>query len=200
MTDYAAPLQDMRFVLEHVAGLDAVASLPGHGSARMESIAPLLEGGARFYERVWAPTNRPADLAGSHLRDGRVVVLDALHAAYRETMAGSWTVLPREPQAGDDGVPWLVHAAIIEMAVLRNRQRRREPEDLAVHGPRRARRLVAARRRCGAEAAVGILRISQRRSRRSVRCARARARRPAVRAPSGGRRTRCRRAGSSPAP
>ena len=86
----------------------------------MESIAPLLEGGARFYERVWAPTNRPADLAGSHLRDGRVVVLDALHAAYRETMAGSWTVLPREPQAGDDGVPWLLHAAIIEMAASSN--------------------------------------------------------------------------------
>ena len=120
MTAYAAPLPDMRFVLEHVAGLDAVASLPGYGSSRMETVGPLLESGARFYERVWAPTNRPADLAGSTLRDGHVVVLDALHDAYRQTVAGGWTVLPREPQPGEDGVPWLLHAAIIEMAASSN--------------------------------------------------------------------------------
>ena len=113
MTAYAAPLPDMRFVLEHVAGLDTVAGLPGYGSSRMETVGPLLESGARFYERVWAPTNRPGDLAGSTLRDGHVVVLDALHDAYRQTVAGGWTVLPREPQGGEDGVPWLLHAAII---------------------------------------------------------------------------------------
>ncbi|MYG51388.1 MAG: hypothetical protein F4204_03320, partial [Rhodospirillaceae bacterium] len=33
MTDYRAPVQDMRFVLDHVAGLPGIAALPGYEEA-----------------------------------------------------------------------------------------------------------------------------------------------------------------------
>jgi len=120
MRDYVAPLHDMRFVFDQVADLAGIAKLEGFASSELDTTCGLLESGARFYENVWAPTNRPADLAGSHLRDGRVLVHAAFHDVYRRTMEGGWNVLPRHPVAGDDGVPWLVHAAFVEMCASGN--------------------------------------------------------------------------------
>lgn len=120
MRDYVAPLQDMRFVLDQVADLAAIARLEGFGASDLTTARSLLEGGARFYQEVWAPTNRPADLSGAHLRDGHVEVHGAFRDVYRRTMEGGWNVLPRAPRAGEDGVPWLIHAAFIELSASGN--------------------------------------------------------------------------------
>jgi len=117
---YLAPVPEMNFVLDEIADLGAIARAEGFGSWDARTVARLLEGGARFYEDVWAPTNRPADVAGAHLRDGRVQVHDAFPDVYRRTMAGGWNVLPRAPAAGEDGVPWLVHAAFLELSASGN--------------------------------------------------------------------------------
>jgi alkylation response protein AidB-like acyl-CoA dehydrogenase len=117
---YTAPLADMTFVLNEVADLPAIARAEGFHSWDAETAGRLLDGGARFYQDVWAPTNRPADLSGAHLRDGRVIVHPDFHEVYRRTMAGGWNVLPRVPAGGEDGVPWLVHAAFLELSASGN--------------------------------------------------------------------------------
>ena len=44
MSAYVAPLKDMRFVLQELAGLDAVAKLPGCEEAVPETVDAILEG------------------------------------------------------------------------------------------------------------------------------------------------------------
>lgn len=116
ISDYRAPREDIHFTLEQIGQLEKVAALEGFGGADPETTARLLDSGARFYEQVWAPSNRPADLSGSVLRDGKVQVHEAFHDIYRRTMAGGWNVLPRTPVDGEGGMPWLIHAVFIEMA------------------------------------------------------------------------------------
>jgi alkylation response protein AidB-like acyl-CoA dehydrogenase len=120
MNDYLAPLQDMRFAMQEIAGLRGISDLKGFAAAECETAERLLASGARFYQDVWAPSNRPADLSGAYLDEGRVHVHQGFHDIYRRTMEGGWNVLPRAPGCDDDGVPWLIHAVFIEMAASAN--------------------------------------------------------------------------------
>jgi hypothetical protein len=42
MTDYVAPLAEMRFVLDETVGLDAIAKLPGFEDATAELVEQVL--------------------------------------------------------------------------------------------------------------------------------------------------------------
>ena len=72
MSEYEAPLWDMRFVLEHVADLPALAALPGCDHAQPAVVEELLEHAARFMREVVSPLNAPGDQQGSHLENGEV--------------------------------------------------------------------------------------------------------------------------------
>ena len=67
---YRAPLNDMMFVLEHLAGIDEVAKLPGFEEAGLDTATAVLEESAKFNEGVVAPLNRDGDIAPSSLADG----------------------------------------------------------------------------------------------------------------------------------
>ena len=69
---YAAPLADMRFVLEEVAGIDAVGALPGYGAADRDAVEAVLERAARFAAGELAPLNQPGDRIGCILENGVV--------------------------------------------------------------------------------------------------------------------------------
>ena len=52
---YRAPVKDMLFVMKHLAGIDAVAQLPGCEDAGYDTAAAVLEECAKFNEGVIAP-------------------------------------------------------------------------------------------------------------------------------------------------
>ena len=54
---YAAPLDDMRFVLSHLAGLPEIATLPGFEDADPDLVEAILIEAARFAGEVLAPLN-----------------------------------------------------------------------------------------------------------------------------------------------
>ena len=54
---YRAPVKDMLFVMKDLAGLEAVAALPGHEDAGLDTAAAVLEECAKFNESVVAPLN-----------------------------------------------------------------------------------------------------------------------------------------------
>ena len=60
MSTYRAPLQDMQFVLNELAGLDQVAKLPGFEDATPDTVAAILEEAAKFATDVLDPLNAPA--------------------------------------------------------------------------------------------------------------------------------------------
>src|SRR5689334_20455313 len=57
MTQYTAPLRDMNFVLNELAGLAQVAKLPGFEDAGPETVEAILEEAAKFASQVLAPIN-----------------------------------------------------------------------------------------------------------------------------------------------
>jgi hypothetical protein len=61
MVSYAAPLDDIRFLLYELLDYEGqVASLPGCEEASRELVDAVLEEGAKFCENELLPLNRPA--------------------------------------------------------------------------------------------------------------------------------------------
>lgn len=115
MTDYAAPIADMRFAATRLAGLADIAALPGGEELSEELIASILEEGGKFAGGVLAPLNRVGDLQGSRLENGVVVTPDGWAEAYRAFIDGGWNGVPFSPAHGGQGLPWLVATALQEM-------------------------------------------------------------------------------------
>ena len=114
---YEAPLEHMRFVLEHV--LDA----PTHWKAceafadlDLDTADAVLEEAARFASEVLQPLNSTGDLEGCvREADGRVRTPTGFPAAYQAFVAGGWPALPCDPAWGGQGLPLLLDAALREM-------------------------------------------------------------------------------------
>ena len=62
---YTAPIQDMLFVMQELAGLDEVAKLPGCEEATPDVVEQILQENARFCSEVLAPLNATGDREGS---------------------------------------------------------------------------------------------------------------------------------------
>ncbi|MDT8991494.1 acyl-CoA dehydrogenase [Curvibacter sp. APW13] len=120
MNDYIAPLDHLRFALEHVADFSRLTQVPGFEVWNADTTRRWLASAGRFFADVWAPTNQPADRAGAFLEQGRVVVYPPFADVYRQTMEGGWNVLPRHPSPQEPGIPWMVHAVGIELMASSN--------------------------------------------------------------------------------
>ena len=115
MSAYAAPLKDMKFVVNELAGLSEVAKLPGYQEATPDTVNAILEEAARFATEVLDPLNQPGDREGSTLSEGRVRTPKGFREAYRKFAEGGWNSLPFEPEWGGQGLPKLVATPVDEM-------------------------------------------------------------------------------------
>ena len=73
MIDYQAPLRDMQFILDELAGLGQITDLPGCEDASPDLMAAVLEEAGKFASGVLAPINRQGDLQGCRLEGERVI-------------------------------------------------------------------------------------------------------------------------------
>jgi alkylation response protein AidB-like acyl-CoA dehydrogenase len=120
MSSYAAPLKDMKFVLEELAGLEQVAKLPDYGEATPDTVQAILEEAAKFATGILDPLNHTGDAEGSKWKDGAVITPKGFKEAYRQYVEGGWAALPFEPQWGGQGLPKLVATAVEEMLTSSN--------------------------------------------------------------------------------
>ena len=115
MSAYAAPLKDMRFVLNELAGLAEVAKLPGFEEATADTVDAILEEASKFASEVLDPINFSGDQEGSTLSDGEVRTPRGFRDAYRKFCDGGWNALPFEHEWGGQGLPRLVSTPVQEM-------------------------------------------------------------------------------------
>jgi alkylation response protein AidB-like acyl-CoA dehydrogenase len=114
MSTYVAPLKDMRFVLNELAGLAEVAKLPGCEEASADTVDAILEEAGKFASGVLDPLNQPGDQEGSVWKDGAVSTPKGFQEAYRQYVESGWGALPFEPEYGGQGLPKLVATAVEE--------------------------------------------------------------------------------------
>ncbi|HKW80787.1 MAG TPA: acyl-CoA dehydrogenase family protein, partial [Casimicrobiaceae bacterium] len=115
MSAYRAPLEEIRFALYEVAGLDQVAKLPGFEEATRDTVDAILDEAAKFATEVLDPLNASGDREGSTWRDGAVTTPSGFKAAYTRFAENGWNGLTKDPAHGGQGLPQLVATAVEEM-------------------------------------------------------------------------------------
>ncbi len=110
---YAAPMKDIRFALEHAAGLWRLKEgFPDLDGGVLEAV---LEGGAALAGDVLAPLNTAGDRQGLKLVDDRVVTPGGFDQAYAQFQEGGWQGLSADAGFGGQGLPKAVALAVHEM-------------------------------------------------------------------------------------
>src|SRR6202790_1061965 len=104
---YAAPLAEMRFVIDTVAPLGPAVA-PALAAA-------ILAEAAKFAAAELDPLNQPADRIGSVLENGVVRTPPGFREAYRRYVEGGWMGLASAPEHGGQGLPLSLAAAVVEM-------------------------------------------------------------------------------------
>jgi alkylation response protein AidB-like acyl-CoA dehydrogenase len=117
---YSAPLKDMRFVLNELAGLGEVAKLPGYEDATPDTVDAILEEASKFATEILDPINYSGDQEGSIWKDGAVTTPKGFKQAYQQYVQGGWGALPFDPEVGGQGLPKLVATAVEEMLTASN--------------------------------------------------------------------------------
>src|SRR5919199_1459707 len=105
MSTYQAPLKDMKFVLNELAGLSDVAKLPGYEEATPDTVEAILEEASKFAGEVLDPLNSSGDREGSTWSDGTVTTPKGFRDAYRQFCEGGWNALPFEMEWGGQSLP-----------------------------------------------------------------------------------------------
>ncbi|GIZ51400.1 acyl-CoA dehydrogenase [Noviherbaspirillum aridicola] len=112
---YVAPLKDMRFVLNELAGLSEVNALPGCEDASPETVEAVLEENAKFCSEVIAPLNVAGDKEPSFWKDGTVTTTKGFRDAFRAFGEAGWQGVQHPVEFGGQGLPKLVATPCIEM-------------------------------------------------------------------------------------
>jgi len=115
MTDYIAPLRDIRFALTELAGLNDVLALPDFAEATPDLADAVLEEAAKFAGAVLSPINASGDKTGANLTAQGVVAAEGFGAAYQQFVENGWASMTGDPAFGGQGLPNVLGAAASEM-------------------------------------------------------------------------------------
>ncbi|MBH64247.1 MAG: acyl-CoA dehydrogenase [Alphaproteobacteria bacterium] len=120
MSDYVAPVREMRFVLDEIASLEALTGLPGYEDVAADLVDAILGEAGKFAANELAPMNRSGDLSGSRLENGVVYAPEGFKEAYRKFVEAGWCSVAFDPEYGGQGLPRAVSTAVSEMVAASN--------------------------------------------------------------------------------
>ena len=114
---YVAPVKDMLFVMNELAGLSDVVAYPSYADAGADvDLAPaILEESAKFNQDVVAPLNWPGDQNPSSFKDGVVTTAPGFKEAFEQFAAAGWQGVIHPAEFGGQGLPKLIATACFEM-------------------------------------------------------------------------------------
>src|ERR1700694_2070818 len=116
MSTYRAPMQEIQFVLNELAGLEQVGKLPGYEDATPDTVAAILEQASKFASEVLDPLNAVGDREGATWQEGGKVKTPAgFKDAYRQFVENGATDMTKNPKHGGQALPQLVATAVEEM-------------------------------------------------------------------------------------
>jgi alkylation response protein AidB-like acyl-CoA dehydrogenase len=120
MPGYAAPLRDMRFLLNEFVDPARLRALPGCEEITPDLVDPILEEAGKLCSEVLFPLNRSGDEEGCTLENGVVRTPKGFPEAYRLYCEGGWASLACDPAYGGQGLPKSVALLFEEMMCSAN--------------------------------------------------------------------------------
>ncbi|NOX81843.1 MAG: acyl-CoA dehydrogenase [Alphaproteobacteria bacterium] len=116
MTEYAAPLKDMQFVLNDVLQISKYSNLPGFSEISDDLVEAILEEGGKLAANVLHPINQSGDKEGcTRHDDASVTTPKGFKEAYEAYKEGGWQGLAFDPEYGGQGLPYIIGVAVGEM-------------------------------------------------------------------------------------
>ncbi len=121
MSDYHAPLRDMKFLLHRVFAVEPFfASMPDTEEVTSDLIDAILDEAGKFVAGELATINRNGDEQGCRFEAGVVTTPDGFKEAYEAFARGGWMGLTGKPEFGGQGMPKLLAALVEEMSFAAN--------------------------------------------------------------------------------
>ena len=117
---YVAPVKDMLFVLNELAGLKEIQQLPGCEDATDETVQAVIAENARFMGEVVAPLNWNGDIQPAKWDNGNVTTTPGFKAAFRSFVEAGWQGIQHPTQYGGQDLPKVVAAPCMEMMQAAN--------------------------------------------------------------------------------
>ena len=120
MNNYRAPLKDMRFVMDELAGYKELSQYPAYAEATPDMADAILEEAAKFTGEVLAPLNRVGDQSGCQLTPNGVVTPEGWKDAYKAFCDAGWNGIASPTEFGGHGQPDTLAVAVKEMVCSAN--------------------------------------------------------------------------------
>lgn len=111
---FACPVSDQRLVLDHVVRIAELAQSNRFAEATDDVVDAVLQGAAEFAEAELAPLNEIGDEHGSKWSEGAVTTPPGFRDAYARFVEGGWMGLSAPVEAGGQGLPNSLSAAMME--------------------------------------------------------------------------------------
>ena len=112
---YKAPVEEIAFTLNHVAGLADAIEIGRFGDLSADVVDAILEEAGRFAGNEMAPLGESGDRQGARLEDGHVRTPDGWPALYRHWREGGWNGLTAPEAFGGQNLPHMLNVAALEM-------------------------------------------------------------------------------------
>ncbi len=120
MSDYRAPVKEMRFVMDELAGFKELEQIPGFEEASADLADAILDEAAKFAGEVLAPLNRVGDKEGCKLTAKGVTTPPGWKEAYASFCKAGWNGISSPAEFGGQGLPDTLGIAVKEMVCSAN--------------------------------------------------------------------------------
>src|SRR3954447_10334902 len=111
---YNPPIEEQRFLLRHVVGMDALAGHDAFSEATPDLVDAIVEGAGQFAAGGFAPLNRIGDEVGAKWSPEGVTLPAGFREAYRAYVEGGWGTLAGPPDFGGQGLPLSLASVVME--------------------------------------------------------------------------------------
>ena len=112
---YRAPVGELRFILDHVVGLDQVTATERFAEATPETVEAILTEAGRLCEEIIAPLQRNGDLYPAVLENGVVRTSKGFAEGYKAVAEGGWVGISAPAEYGGMDLPLTLTTAFNDM-------------------------------------------------------------------------------------
>ncbi|WP_306116849.1 MULTISPECIES: acyl-CoA dehydrogenase [unclassified Roseovarius] len=112
---YRAPVEDYKFLFDHVVGLRQVTETDRFAEATSDVTGAILSEAGRMCEEVLHPLQRNGDLHPAVLENGVVRTSPGYADGYKAISEGGWVSISADPEYGGMGLPMTLTTAVNEM-------------------------------------------------------------------------------------
>ncbi len=112
---YRAPVEEYKFIYDHVVGFDQVRATDQFGEASADLTDAILGEAGKLCDEVLAPLQRNGDLDPAQLENGVVRTSKGFAGGYQAIAEGGWVGMAATPDFGGMGLPMTVASSVNEM-------------------------------------------------------------------------------------